>query len=284
MSFLKFNFILSLFLLLYPMACNTNDQDKDEQKQIGVGEDQDENEPLKWVLQWEDNFERDNIFSTEEWRKIKRVSPTPEWMANISDYEDCYDIIDDQLILRGLNNHYVPEDTAKYLTGGITTQGIRSFQNGRLEIKAKLEACEGSWPAIWLLPDKGSWPEAGEIDIMERFNKEDFIHQTVHSSYIHNVSWGNPPSTNHVPFDSTQFNVFAVELNSDSITWYVNDIRTFSYPNLKDEITQKQGQYPFDAPFYLIIDMQLGSQQLKVDSTELPIEMVVDWVRFYQKE
>jgi len=42
---------------------------------------------------------------------------------------------------------------------------------GRFEVRAKLNHGPGSWPAHWLLPEKGEpgcgWPYSGEIDIME---------------------------------------------------------------------------------------------------------------------
>lgn len=258
------------FLIIASLSC----------VQINGGKSED----VEWVLQWEDNFNRDNIFSTKDWRKIRRQSPTPDWMFHISDYEGCYDIADGKLILRGLINEYVPRDTAKFLTGGITTKGLRSFHRGRIEVKAKLQAGQGAWPAIWLLPDEGGWPEGGEIDIMERLHYDDFIHQTIHSSYtVHLKKTKNPPSHHTVPFDSTQFNVFAVELGVDSISWYMNDLHTFSYPRIEAE--EKNGQYPFDRPYYLIIDMQLGATWMPpVEKDDLPVEMIVDWVRYYQQE
>lgn len=46
---------------------------------------------------------------------------------------------------------------------------LRGFAQafGRFEVRARLSDGPGSWPAHWLLPTQGGWPEAGEIDIME---------------------------------------------------------------------------------------------------------------------
>ena len=42
-------------------------------------------------------------------------------------------------------------------------------------------------------------------------------------------------------------------------------------------------QWPFDQPFYLIVDNQLEGWPGKVTKPEeLPIDMAVDWVRLYQ--
>lgn len=52
------------------------------------------------------------------------------------------------------------------------------------------------------------------------------------------------------------------------------------YPRIE---TEQEGQFPFDIPQYLLIDMQLGGTWVgPVDSTDLPVEMEVDWVRHYQ--
>ena len=46
-----------------------------------------------------------------------------------------------------------------------------------------------------------------------------------------------------------------------------------------------RGQYPFGAPFYLLIDMQIeGSWVGKADPKQLPVEMEIDWVKLYELE
>ena len=56
----------------------------------------------------------------------------------------------------------------------------------------------------------------------------------------------------------------------------------FPYPRIQ---TKEEGQFPFTQPFYLLIDMQLGGSWVGAVSPEdLPVEMEVDWVRFYQRK
>ena len=44
-------------------------------------------------------------------------------------------------------------------------------------------------------------------------------------------------------------------------------------------------QFPFKKPYYLLIDMQLdGGWVGPVDTLDLPVEMVVDWVRYYKEK
>ena len=70
----------------------------------------------------------------------------------MSNNDECYDMRNGKLILRGINNINLSQDTAKFLTGGIYTKDKVSFGLGRWEVRAKLNAAKGAWPAFgyWL--------------------------------------------------------------------------------------------------------------------------------------
>lgn len=152
-------------------------------------------------------------------------------------------------------------------------------------MKAKLQGARGAWPAIWLKPfeeEKYPWPTGGEIDIMERLNYDSIAYQTVHSVYTQHLNIRkNPPQGATGAIRPDDYNVYAVEMYPDSIVFFINDCRTFAYPKIE---TDKEGQFPFDRPYYLLIDMQLGGSWVgAVDTLDLPVEMCVDWVRYYKK-
>lgn len=46
-----------------------------------------------------------------------------------------------------------------------------AFQNGKLEVRAKIDAQTGLWPAIWTLGVDGVWPSNGEVDVMEYYDE-----------------------------------------------------------------------------------------------------------------
>lgn len=234
----------------------------------------------EWTLVWEDNFDQTTGFDTAVWSKIPRG--TADWQNYMSDFDSCYAVEAGNLILRGLNNFSLPTDTAPYLTGGLYTKDKKGFSNGRLEIKAKLQGATGAWPAFWLLSQEGGWPMGGEIDIMERLNRDTIAYQTVHSHYTHELGFKtNPPQGGIGAIRPDDYNVYAIEMYPDSLRFFVNDTHTFTYPRIE---TDQEGQFPFDQPFYLLIDMQLGGSWVgPVDPTDLPVELQVDWVRFYQK-
>lgn len=232
-------------------------------------------------LVWEDEFEGDH-FDEEIWSKIPRGKP--DWQNLMSDFDSCYAMKDGNLVLRGILNkpEYGLNDTASFLTGGVYSKGKKSFENGRLEIRARIRGSQGAWPAIWLLPEGGHWPQDGEIDIMERLNRESKAYQTVHSHYTYNLKKRRPKPGSTGRIEADGYNVYAVELGPDSLRFYINDRHTFTYPRID---TDHEGQYPFDRPYYLLIDMQLGGSWVgEVDPQDLPAEMWVDRVRFYQKK
>ena len=235
----------------------------------------------EWKLVWEENFNQRKGFDPKIWSKIPRGRS--DWNNYMTDYDSCYAMRDGNLVLRGIVNHSLPNDTAPYLTGGLYTKGKKAFSNGRIEIRAKLHGAGGEWPAIWMLPEKANWPQGGEIDIMERLNHDTIAYQTVHSHYTYTLGIKDNPKSHSVgSIRPDDYNVYAVEMYPDSLSFYINDVHTFTYPRIR---TDKEGQFPFDQPFYLLIDMQLGGNWVgAVNPKELPVEMLVDWVRFYQKK
>ena len=252
----------TLFMLVLLFGCN---------RHLSTG---------KMNLVWEENFNQKESFDTKKWSKIPR-GPS-DWNRNMSDFDSCFAMRDGKLILRGINNIHFPDDTARFLTGGVYTKDKMAFGFGRMEIRAKLQAAKGAWPAIWMLPEKrGKWPDGGEIDIMERLSFDSIAYQTVHSDYTVNqkIRVPQPGATGKINPDD--FNTYAVEMYPDSLVFFINDHKTFSYPRIE---TDKEGQFPFsDKKYYLLIDMQLGGSWVgAVDPTHLPVEMEIDWVRFYE--
>ncbi len=261
----------SFFLLLVaPIFLLTATQCKQGEKGNNDG---------KWKLVWEDDFKGKSIDETK-WVKIPRGQS--DWNNYMSDHDDLYEVKGGNLILRGIQNNVEPNDTAPFLTGGVYTKDKKSFGFGRLEINAKLNPAKGAWPAFWMLPDNSQWPEGGEIDIMERLSHDKMIYQTIHTQYTlkHGIK-DNPPSSTVVGINPDKYNVYAIEKYPDSLVFYINDTKTKTYPRIETDI---EDQFPFaDHDFYLLLDMQLGGSWVgAVNPAELPVEMMIDWVKFYE--
>ena len=63
--------------------------------------------------------------------------------------------------------------TKPYTSARLVTRGNAAWTYGRIEVRARLPQGQGTWPAIWMLPedqDYGTWAASGEIDILEAVN------------------------------------------------------------------------------------------------------------------
>ena len=232
-----------------------------------------------WKLVWEENFDKDGVIDETVWSKIPRGGS--DWDRHMSNYEALYDVKEGNLILRGMVNPGLQGDTAPFVTGGVYTNNKKGFRHGKIEIRAKFGNAQGAWPAFWLLPfDNVKYPDGGEIDIMERLNSDEIAYQTVHSHYTLNLKQTKPKQGSTGPIRNNDYNVYAVELYSDRLVFSINDKHTFTYPQIETDLA---GQFPFDRSYYLLLDMQLGGSWVgAVNPKDLPVEMYIDWVRFYE--
>jgi beta-glucanase (GH16 family) len=234
----------------------------------------------RWSLVWEDNFQ-DAKIDDSKWSIIPRNRY--EWGKYMTDHEECIRIKNGKLYLRGIVNENKESDSVPYLTGGLETKGKFSIQYGKVEIRAKLDGAKGAWPAIWMLPEQpkyGEYPKNGEIDIMERINFEKHVHQTVHTYYTLEMNGqNNPPSGLASLAEPDEFNIYGLEWHPDRLVFLINGKITFIYPRIDDADYK---QWPFDQPFYLMIDMQLDGPWVgEVNPDHLPAQMIIDWVRVY---
>ena len=159
---------------------------------------------------------------------------------------------------------------------------------GKVEMRVKFEDHQkGAWPALWMLADqpdyKGrNWPWAGEIDIVERLNGDPFVYQTVHSGWTHVKKHKKDPPSGSVKAAIRQggWNVYGLEITEKELIWSVNGKETFRYPKTD---CGDPDQWPFDKPFYFLLDMQLGGKWVgEVDVSTLPVRMYIDWIRIYK--
>lgn len=233
----------------------------------------------QYKLVWKENF-RGKKINEKYWTKIPRGGS--DWNRHMSSHHSLYEVNQSNMILHGVvNDGVAPEDTARYITGGVYTKDKKTITYGKVEVKARLQGAKGAWPAIWMLPNEGKWPDGGEIDIMERLNHDSIAYQTVHSYYTFVLKHKDNPKHGGIgKIDPDGYNVYAVEILPDSLIFSINGNHTFTYPKIE---TDEKGQYPFGTPYYLLIDMQIeGTWVGQADPKEYPVKMEVDWVKMYK--
>lgn len=183
------------------------------------------------------------------------------------------------------NNQLIIKATLEqgnYFSGRITTKDKMEFQYGTIEVRAKLPKGLGVWPAIWMLGhdiDNVHWPSCGEIDIMEYVGRmPNQIHTTLHTKDSYGVS--NNTKVSSIENIEEGFHVYKLDWNADRIQFLIDDniVYTFSPENKTQEV------WPFDKPFYLIINFAVGGYfgGFEVDDSIFPQEFIIDYIKVYE--
>jgi beta-glucanase (GH16 family) len=157
------------------------------------------------------------------------------------------------------------------------------FGRGFLEVRAQLPCGRGAWPAIWLLPDGGTWPEQGEIDVMEMVGWDPLvIHATLHSgAYNHRLGTQRGAQVK-VATACSAYHRYQLAWTAEGITIGV-DGRGYM------RVAAKPGDHaawPFTRPFQLILNLAVGGDwggQKGVDDLAFPQAMRVDYVRYWAR-
>jgi len=160
-----------------------------------------------------------------------------------------------------------------------------SYGYGFYEVRAKLPCGRGIWPAIWLLPAEGPWPDSGEIDVMEMVGWDpNVIHGTLHSGDYNHAKGTQRGAQMLVPTACTEFHRYQLDWQPSSITIGIDD-RAFM--RVENERPGDEGAWPFTRPYELILNVAVGGGwggQQGVDDTAFPQAMAVDYVRHWHDD
>lgn len=175
---------------------------------------------------------------------------------------------------------------------------------GKVEFRAKLPVGKGVWPALWMLPADekyGGWASSGEIDVMEARGQEpNKVLGTLHygSRWPNNTHKGKDylfPNNGTI----ADWHTYTVEWEPGEIRWSVdgNHYQTQNHWWSSSKVEGGKGARPaaagdvntwpapFDQRFFLIMNVAVGGNFLGPPdaNTEFPVEMLVDYVRVYEK-
>lgn len=175
--------------------------------------------------------------------------------------------------------------TTDYTSARITTQGKHTWQHGRLEVRAKVPAGIGTWPAFWALgadkPEVG-WPAAGEIDVMEYVGQDPTnVLGTIHGPTESGERWYLSTDTDVSESLAEDFHVYAVEWSDTEMVWSLDGDE---YGRITRDAVEEQGEWVFDKPFYLLLNLAIGGTLggTVPPETTFPQSYVVDYVRVYE--
>lgn len=166
-----------------------------------------------------------------------------------------------------------------YTSSRLKTLGKFDQTYGRIEASIKLPMGMGMWPAFWMLGaniNTVSWPQCGELDIMEHINNTNTIYGTMHWNNNGHVQYGSTTTT--TPGD---YHLYAIEWDANEIRWYV-DSTLYQTGNIKNNINNTGA---FHLPFFILLNLAVAGDfpGQAVDESLLPESMYVDYVRVYKQ-
>lgn len=162
--------------------------------------------------------------------------------------------------------------------------GRRALGYGFYEVRAKLPCGRGIWPAIWLLPDSGKWPDQGEIDVMEMVGwNPGVIHATLHSGAYNHRLGTQRGAERRVSTSCTEYHNYQLDWRPDAITIGVDGR---GYMRVTNDRPGDHAAWPFTRPFQLILNVAVGGDwggQKGIDDARFPQAMRIDYVRYWRR-
>lgn len=256
------------------------------------------NSSAKYELVFSDEFNTDDgtMPNDEKWRRCVRQSPT--WKRFVSKTDEEHKLTgfiqDGKFVARCLPNPYKDTDNVDMISGAIESSGKFSVRYGKIEARILTNGHRGNFPAFWMMPQDNSagWPYAGEIDIWEQIDNENVSYHTIHSRWANGTGDGslcqgqsnNPQKSGSVSNVTTgNYHTFTLQWDDNLLTWYVDGVKAFSYAKSTNASNLSLGQWPFDKPFYLILNQSVGNGSWAANcDTGHTYETLFDWVRVYQ--
>jgi len=234
--------------------------------------------PTGYKLVFSDDF---NSIDRTKWN-VRNNSWANNEESIVTSRPDNVFVSNGALTLRAIKETYTVGSTTKqYTSGYLDTIGRESWQYGRIEMRAKLPAAQGMWPAFWLRDNTNK----GELDIMEAIGGL----PTKSVQTIHQSTDGGMGKAGHEDIlpsgTNTTWHTYAVDREPGVVSWYVDDRLVFTK-------TQSQLSWldpTFCEPMNIRLNLQVGGSMpnyygMPVSSAPLGAsDYVIDYVRVYQK-
>ena len=176
--------------------------------------------------------------------------------------------------------------TGVYTSARMKTQGLFSFQYGRIEARILIPESQGMWPAFWMLGNNITtinWPACGELDIMEHIDGSnptnlgyDWVAGSVHGTLMNGSTDYHPTG-----FSAAVWHVYGMIWTKGQIQYYI-DTPSNTYATYTP--TTQAGTWPFDdGPEFVILNLAVGGNWPgnPNGTTVFPSQMQVDYVRVY---
>jgi beta-glucanase (GH16 family) len=280
----KINFLNSFLLLVICFAmsecANKNFAAKNEGPNVSetkIVDDKTISERQTYKLVWADEFDTKGAPDSTKWSYDIGTGDWG-WGNNEKEYytnrSENVSIAKGKLKITALKENY---NGSAYTSTRMLTRDKFHFTYGKVEVRAKLPAGVGTWPAIWMLGSNiktAGWPNCGEIDIMEH---KGCIPNKIYTTLHYPKHFGDKADGDSIMIKNahTQFHRYSTEWTAASIKFYVDDVIVKSYVN--------DSGSPFHKDFHIILNVAMGGNFAgPIDASITKASMEVDYVRVYQ--
>jgi beta-glucanase (GH16 family) len=236
-----------------------------------------------WSLVFSDEFDRPGAPDPAKWAYETGYIRNKEAQYYTSRAENVR-VEAGNLVIEGRREPY---EGYTYTSASVNTLGRFEFLYGRVEVRAKLPAGNGAWPAVWMLGVNRAqvgWPACGEIDIMENVGFDPLlIHGSIHTTTYNHTAGTQKTASLSVASPSDDFHVYSMEWYPDRIDIFVDGQKYFTFRNEG----AGPAAWPFDKPQYVLINLAIGGSwggQKGIDDSRFPQRYLVDYVRIYRRQ
>ncbi|NNF00957.1 MAG: cellulase family glycosylhydrolase [Pyrinomonadaceae bacterium] len=252
--------------------------------------------PDGWSLTWSDEFNGKKNSAIDKSRWTARIGGkgwgNQEYQYYTDSIRNAYQNGRGSLVIKAIKEDLAPEfkcwyGKCKYTSARLVTKDNFEQKHGRFEARIKVPAGAGMWAAFWMLGnnfDEVGWAKCGEIDIMENIGREpQKVYGTIHGpGYEGAKGIGKSFSHRSKAKFSESFHVYAIEWEKGEIRWYV-DGEHYQTRNPSD--LPNNTNWVYEHPFFILLNLAVGGRWPKDPnkSTKFPAEMLVDYVRVYER-
>ena len=243
-----------------------------------------------YELVWSDEFDYEGMPDSKKWSyDLGNHQWANRELQAYTDRPGNVYVKDGKLIIRAIKEQ---DGEREYTSTRLISYGKQSWQYGLFEFRVKLPKGKGSWPAVWMMSDAiktgTSWPRCGEIDIIEHTGiKENELMFSLHTEKHNHTRYDTKQYVEAKNYDDIceGYHDYMMEWTPDFIEFYVDGKSACRYNKTDDPEDQTEAAWPFDQPFYLILNIAVGGNLGgEVDEAMLPYVMEVEHVRVYQKK
>ena len=259
---------------------------------VSYNASQPEEDPEYDLLVWSDEFDTDGAIDDTKWHQETLLPTATGWhngeIQHYTDRTDNANVSNGKLHIIGKKETYTDQGVTKEYTSARLNSKF-AFKYGKVEVRAKLPAGVGTWPAIWMLgknlESDGTWwdqqgygttplPDCGEIDIMEHWGaNQNYVQSATHtlSSYGGTINKGGQT----ISTATTEFHTYTLRWYPEKLVFSVDGVTHYTYqPNEFNSDT-----WPFNAEQYLLLNFAFLPE---IDAGFVADTMEIDYVRVYQ--